>query len=100
MIPPVPIDARRLRPLSDRILVRRLDTSDKDGSIVMPEIGKPKSLRGIVLAVGPGKRNAEGERIPVHVEVGQVVYFGPFTDLEHDDWVMIREPDVRGLEYA
>ena len=88
---------RALRPLSDRILVERLREPEL-GPILTPEIAQQKSLRGVIIAVGPGKRNEDGERIPMDVCPGQIVYFGPFIDLEHDDLVVIRQADIRGIE--
>jgi len=87
----------KIRPLDDRILVKRLEQPEW-GPFAIPDTAKAKSLRGVVLAVGPGCRSDEGRRIPLDVKPGDVVYFGPYTDLERDDWVMIREADVRGIE--
>lgn len=86
-----------IRPLDDRILVRRIP-AENTNQIVVPDVAEPRSTRGVVLAVGPGKRNEEGKRIKCDVLPGQIVHFGPYTDLDRDDWVMIREGDVRLVE--
>jgi chaperonin GroES len=85
-----------IRPLSDRIVVKRLPDPNSPSSIIeVPERAETKSLRGLVLAVGPGRRAEDGSRIPVDVRPGQTVLFGPLNDYELDDLCFIREADVR-----
>jgi len=66
----------KFKPLFDRLLVERTKDVDKVGDIVIPESAQEKSRKGTVLAVGPGRRNDEGEIIPLDVKVGDVVVFG------------------------
>jgi len=91
----------KLKPLDDRILVRRnnIDVTSK-GGIVLPDIDKKSQVRcfeGTVLAVGDGRRY-NGTRIPVAVEVGDAVIFGKFNGVEVDsqdeDLVMLHEEDI------
>jgi len=86
-----------LRPLNDRILVRRLDTMH-DSVIVAPDIAPRDGGRGRVVAVGPGKRDSHGGRISVDIKPGDVVRFGRFVDFERDDLVMIQEGDILVVE--
>ena len=88
----------QIRPLNDRILVRRIGPAPTKSSIVAPDIAKERSLRGWVVAVGPGKRGKHGKRIPCDVQPGEIVQFGTFTDFDQNDLVMIQEQDVRYVE--
>lgn len=88
----------KVRPLNDRILVKRLPLEAQMSRIIAPEISREPSYRGIVMAVGPGKRGKKGQRIPCDVKPGDVVLFGQYTDFEQDNLVMIQEQDVRYVE--
>jgi chaperonin GroES len=97
---PAPEERRRLwiiRPLHDRILVRRLEDRNEwvmMGNVLGPR-GKQQTLCEVV-AVGPGKRDEEsGVRIPLTVKKGDKVLIGPYSDLEMDDLVICQEADVR-----
>ena len=70
-----------LKPLSDRVVVRRVDSeSVTKGGIVIPDAAAEKADQGTVLAVGPGKRNKEtSELIALDVAVGDRVLFGKFS---------------------
>lgn len=89
-----------VRPINDRILVRRLDTKSESKGLVIPEVCQERSTRGLVIAVGPGKRGKKGERIPCDVKPGDIVLFGKYTDFDRDNLVMIQEADVRYIESA
>jgi chaperonin GroES len=81
------------QPLNDRILVRRI--SEPNASrIITPEKYRQATHTGIVVAVGPGKRDEDGDRVPLDVEIGDIVTFGRFTDWDVDDTVLIQEADV------
>lgn len=91
----------KLKPLDDRILVRRnnIDVMSK-GGIMLPDIDKKsrvKCFEGTVLAVGAGRRH-DGKRIPVEMEVGDSVVFGKFNGVQVDsadeDLVMLHEDDI------
>lgn len=87
------------RPIHDRILIRRLPDAPVSSLIFAPEIAKQNSLRGEVLAVGPGKWCCDHGRMrPVSVIPGQVVYFGQYSDYEDGDLLLITEADIRGVE--
>lgn len=95
------MDYTAIRPLSDRVLIRRLPLEEMHGPIVLPDIArdtKDKPLtRGVVLAIGPGRIRKDGSRIPPDVKVGQTVVIGPYVDFERDDLVMVNEADIRGV---
>ena len=87
----------RLRPLNDRVLVRRLSQETLSSRIVVPDCAQQPSLIGEVVAVGPGKRRENGTRQPLDVKPGQLVAFGKFTDYDDDEFVLIQEGDIRGI---
>ena len=70
----------QLNPLHDRVVVKRIDAETKTASgLFIPEAASEKPDQGIVLAVGPGKRNTEGSVIPMSVSVNDKVLFGKFA---------------------
>jgi chaperonin GroES len=91
-----PID-RPLKPLHDRVLVRRMDEKDAKSALFMPEMAQMPSKKGVIVAVGPGKRQNDGFRRSLDVKVGDVVYFGRFTDYDDSELVLIQEADIVGV---
>jgi chaperonin GroES len=94
--------AVNVKPLADRILVRRLEEQEvKKGGIIIPDTAKEKPLEGEVIAVGPGRINEEGKRIPLEVKKGDRVLIGKYsgTDvkLEGNEYVILREDDVLAI---
>jgi chaperonin GroES len=92
----------KLRPLHDRILVKRLDKEEKTkGGIIIPDSAKEKPQQGKVVAIGNGKRLEDGRIQPLDVKVGDKILFGKYsgTDLklEGDEVLMLREEDVLGV---
>jgi len=86
----------KLRPLHDRVIVKRLENETKTGSgIVIPDNAAEKPDHGEVLAVGPGKRNDKGELIAVGVAVGDRVLFGKYSGqtvkVDGDELLVMRE---------
>ncbi len=72
-----------LKPLHDRVVLRRLDSEEKTpGGIVIPDNAKEKPQRGRVVAVGDGRRDDHGVRIPVDVREGDVVLFAKYSGSE------------------
>ena len=89
----------KIRPLQDRILVKRIEEEEKTkGGIIIPDTAKEKPQRGSVLAVGPGQLNDKGERVPLDVDAGDEIIFSKYggTDikLEGEDYLILRESDV------
>src|SRR4051795_12905808 len=89
----------KIRPLQDRIVVKRLEGESKTkGGIIIPDSAKEKPIEGKVVAVGNGKVLKDGKVRPVDVKVGDVVLFGKYSGTEikidGDEHVLIREDDV------
>ena len=92
----------KIRPLSDRVLVLRTDEDEKTtGGIIIPDTAKEKPQEGKVIAVGPGKLNEEGKRIPLDVKEKDRVLFGKYAgnDIMIDgvEHVIMREDDILGI---
>ena len=88
-----------IRPLHDRIIVRRLDEGEQlIGGIVIPDSAKEKPQRGQVIAAGIGKVNAEGRRVPLDVKTGDLIVFGKYTSneitLDGEEYLIMREDEV------
>ena len=91
-----------LRPLHDRILVKRLEEQDvKRGSIVIPDTAKEKPQEGQIVAVGAGKVTDEGKNIPLAVKAGDRILFGKYSGsevtLDSEEFLIMREEDVLGV---
>ncbi len=89
----------KLRPLDDRIVVKRLDAEEKTaGGIILPDAAKEKPQRGEIIAVGPGKLLDSGKRAAPDVAVGDTVVFGKYsgTEVKVDgvEFVIMRENDI------
>jgi chaperonin GroES len=98
----VPNKSCFLRPLSDRVVVRRMDPeSVSSGGIVIPDSASEKPDRGEVLAVGPGARLNNGKLAPVAVKVGDLVLFGQYSNNEiriNDEEVLVlKESDILAI---
>ena len=92
----------KIRPLHDRILVKRVDEETKTkGGIIIPDTAKEKPQEGKVLAVGAGKVNEDGTTRPMDVKAGDRILFSKYagTDvkLDGEDVIIIREDDVLGI---
>ncbi len=90
---------KKIRPLSDRIVVERIEEDEiTAGGIVIPSTAKEKAQIGRILAVGPGKTTEDGKLIPMTVKVGDKVFFGKYAGTEASDNVLIiREEEVLGI---
>ncbi len=92
-----------LRPLHDRLIVRRLDEESTQhvGTIVIPDNAKEKPLRGTVLAAGLGKSNEDGTRVPLDVKAGDTILFGKYSGQEVRvdgiDYLIMKEDDVLAI---
>jgi chaperonin GroES len=92
----------KIRPLQDRILVRRLEAEQRTkGGIIIPDSAKEKPIEGQVVAVGSGKANDKGEVRPVDVKVGDKILFGKYSGtevkIENEEHLIIREEDILGV---
>ena len=91
-----------VRPLADRILVRRVEESEtKKGGIIIPDTAKEKPQEGEVIAVGPGRFTEDGKRVAMEVKKGDRVLIGKYsgTDVKIDgtEYIILREDDVLGI---
>ena len=92
----------KLRPLQDRVLIRRVDAEAKTaGGIFIPDTAQEKPMEGKVVAVGPGTRDDAGKLHPLDVKAGDRVLFGkwPGTEvkLDGEDLMIMKEADIMGL---
>ena len=91
-----------LRPLHDRVLVKRLAEGDeKRGSIIIPDTAKEKPQEGKVIAVGTGIVSDEGKNRPLAVKKGDRILFGKYSgsevQLDGQDYLIMKEEDVLGI---
>ena len=91
-----------LRPLGDRILVKRIKEEEKTkGGIIIPDTAKEKPQEGKVVAVGKGKVADDGKLVPPEVRAGDKILFGKYSGseikLEGDDLIVLREDDILGI---
>ncbi len=92
----------KIRPLHDRVIVKRLDEERKSaGGIVIPDTAAEKPEQGEILAVGKGKKDDNGKLIPIDVKVGDRVLFGKYSGqtvkVKGDELLVIREEDILGV---
>jgi chaperonin GroES len=89
----------KIRPLHDRILVKRLESEEKTkGGIIIPDTAKEKPQEGLVVAAGPGRVNEDGKVTALDVKKGDKILFGKYSGtevtLDGEEHLIIREEDV------
>lgn len=94
-----------IRPLQDRVIVKRLEEERKTASgIVIPDSAAEKPDQGEVIAVGPGKKDDNGKAITLDVKVGDKVLFGKYAGqavkVNGDEVLVLREDDILGVVEA
>jgi len=92
----------KLRPLQDRILVKRIEEEEKTaGGIFIPDTAKEKPQMGQIVSVGNGKKTEDGKVIPVDVKTGDKVLFGKYAGtevkVEGEEFLIMREDDILGV---
>ncbi|MFH1146724.1 MAG: co-chaperone GroES [Pseudomonadota bacterium] len=92
----------KIRPLQDRIVVKRLEEEEKTkGGIIIPDTAKEKPIEGKVIAVGNGKVMENGSRSPLEVKAGDRILFGKYAGTEvkidGEEHLIMREDDVLGI---
>ncbi len=92
----------KLRPLQDRILVKRVEEEEKTkGGIIIPDTAKEKPAEGKVVAVGNGKLGDDGKRIPLEIKKGDRILFGKYSGtevkIEGEEHLIMREDDVLAI---
>jgi len=88
-----------MRPLHDRVVVRRTEAESKTpGGLIIPENAKEKPVEGVVIAVGNGIRDKDGVRVPLDLKEGDRVLFAKYSGTEAralgEDHVILREDDI------
>jgi chaperonin GroES len=92
-----------IRPLHDRVLVKRLEDQEKKsaGGIIIPDTAKEKPQEGKVIAVGDGKIMENGAKQPMNVKAGDRILFGKYSGTEvkidSEDYLIMREDDILGI---
>ena len=92
----------KLRPLQDRVLIRRVDPETKSiGGIFIPDTAQEKPMEGEVVAVGAGARNKDGNLVPLDVKAGDRVLFGKWSGtevkLDGEELIIMKESDIMGV---
>src|SRR5436309_8637335 len=92
----------KLRPLQDRVLIRRVEPEAKTtGGILIPDTAQEKPMEGEVVAVGPGARDEDGKLHPLDVKTGDRVLFGKWSGtevkLDGEDLMIMKESDIMGV---
>ncbi len=92
----------KIRPLHDRILVKRVDEQEvRRGGIIIPDTAKEKPQEGKVVAAGNGKVTEEGKKIALDVKAGDRILFGKYSGnevkIEDEEYVIMREEDVLAI---
>jgi len=91
--------AIKLQPLGDRVVVQPSEEEDvTKGGIILPDTAKEKPQRGVIIAVGPGRLDEEGKRIPMEVKKGDKVIYSKYagSEIKQDDKevLILRESDI------
>jgi len=91
--------ATKLKPLGDRVVVKPLGREEMTKSgIVLPDTAKEKPQRGTIIAAGEGRRDDDGDRIPLDVSVGDQVLFAKYAGtefkLEDEELLILAEKDI------
>jgi chaperonin GroES len=95
----------KIRPLHDRVIVKRLEEERKTASgIVIPDAAAEKPDQGQVLSVGPGKRDENGKHVTLDVKVGDRILFGKYSGqtvkVDGEELLVMREEDIMGVVEA
>jgi len=92
----------KLKPLNDRVLVKRLESDEKTaGGLYIPDTAKEKPSRGKVIAAGPGKLADDGKRVALAVKAGDLVLFNKYAgteiSLDGEEHLVMREDDILAI---
>ncbi len=94
---------KTIKPLSNRLLVKRSKMEKTKGGIFLPETAQEKPKEGEIMAVGPGKRDEDGNIIPMNVKIGDRVLFSNYSGTEvknssgEEDFLILSEDDILGI---
>ena len=92
----------KIRPLHDRVLVRRIEQDQKTaGGIIIPDTAQEKPQEGEVVAAGPGARGEDGKLPPLDVKAGDRIMFGKWSGSEvkvdGEELLIMKESDIMGV---
>ena len=92
----------KIRPLGDRILLKRVEEEEKSkGGIIIPDTAKEKPQQGKVVAVGKGKLADDGKLIPMEVKPGDTILFAKYSGsevkIDGEEHLIMREEDILGI---
>jgi chaperonin GroES len=95
-------NAVAVKPLADRVVIRALEeTEQMRGGLYIPDTAKEKPQQGEIIAVGPGKFDEKGTRVPMDVKVGDKVLYGKYSGtevtLDNEQYLILREADVLAI---
>jgi chaperonin GroES len=91
-----------LRPLQDRVLIKRLEEQDeRHGSIIIPDTAKEKPQEGKVIAIGTGRVTEDGKKLPLAVKAGDRILFGKYSGsevkIDGTEYLIMKEEDILGI---
>jgi chaperonin GroES len=92
----------KIKPLGDRVLVEAVEETEVEkGGIIIPDTAKEKPQKGEVVAVGEGKLNDDGDRMPIDVAVGDVVIYGKYSGQEikvdGEEYMILKADDIYAI---
>jgi chaperonin GroES len=89
----------KMRPLRDRVLVKRLELEAKTpGGLYIPDAAKEKPQQGVVVATGPGRVTTDGKTLPMSVKKGDTIFFGKYAGTEANaEYLIIGEDEILGI---
>jgi len=99
-------EASKIRPLQDRLIVKRIDSTEKtaSGRLYIPDSAQEKPQQGKVIAVGKGKVAEDGTVRPLDVKVGDTIIFGKYSGqeikIDYTELLIMKEDDVYGVVEA
>jgi len=93
---------KKVQPLADRVLIKRIEEEEqKVGGIIIPDTAKEKPQKGEVIAVGPGRLDETGKRMPMEVKPGDKVIFSKYAGtevkIEGEEYLIMREDDILAI---
>lgn len=91
----------KIKPLGNRVLVRRSKAQTSKGGILLPDSAQEKPREGEIIAAGPGKANESGQIDTLYVKVGDRILFGPYSGTEvkseEEEYLILSEEDILGV---
>jgi chaperonin GroES len=92
----------KMKPLFDRVLIKRVEAEEKaKGGIIIPDTAKEKPMEGKVIAVGAGRLDDDGKRIPMEVKSGDRILFGKYGGTEikinDEEHIILKQDEILGI---